>query len=217
MEKIKLEIIGLSFSQTQTGAYALILGEENGQRRLPIIIGGFEAQAIAVELEHMQPTRPLTHDLFRNFAIEFNISIDEVIVYNLKEGIFFSKLVCSNEAGEVREIDARTSDAIAMAVRFNCPIYTDESILSQAGMILDENEEGEAGEGEKPALPEATSDTAKSKTPARIVSGRSESDLSTLSEEELKNSLVRAIDDEDYEAASRFRDELNRRKGPEAS
>lgn len=217
MEKIKLEIIGLSFSQTQTGAYALILGEENGQRRLPIIIGGFEAQAIAVELEHMQPTRPLTHDLFRNFAIEFNISIDEVIVYNLKEGIFFSKLVCSNEAGEVREIDARTSDAIAMAVRFNCPIYTDESILSQAGMILDENEEGEAGESEKPTLPEATGETPKSKTPARIASGRSESDLTTLSEEELKNALVRAIDDEDYEAASRLRDELNRRKGPGAS
>ncbi|MFM9008048.1 MAG: bifunctional nuclease family protein [Bacteroidota bacterium] len=216
MEKIKLEIIGLSFSQTQTGAYALILGEENGQRRLPIIIGGFEAQAIAVELEHMQPTRPLTHDLVRNFAIEFNISIDEVIVYNLKEGIFFSKLVCSNEAGEVREIDARTSDAIAMAVRFNCPIYTDESILSQAGMILDENEEGEAGESDKPALPESTEEPSKSKKPARIASGRSDADLTALSEEELKNALVRAIDDEDYEAASRFRDELNRRKGPGA-
>jgi bifunctional DNase/RNase len=215
MEKIKLEIIGLSFSQTQTGAYALILGEENGQRRLPIIIGGFEAQAIAVELEHMQPTRPLTHDLFRNFAIEFNITIDEVVVYNLKEGIFYSKLICSNSEGDVREIDARTSDAIAMAVRFNCPIYTDENILSQAGMILDENDEGES-EGEKTALPASKSEPSREKSPARISTGSSESDLSARSEEELKNALVRAIDDEDYEAASRIRDELNRRSGPNA-
>jgi bifunctional DNase/RNase len=216
MEKIKLEIIGLSFSQTQTGAYALILGEENGQRRLPIIIGGFEAQAIAVELEHMQPTRPLTHDLFRNFAIEFNISIDEVVVYNLKEGIFYSKLICSNSEGDVREIDARTSDAIAMAVRFNCPIYTDENILSQAGMILDENDETESSEGEKPALPAAKGESSREKGPARISTGSSESDLSARSDEELKNALVRAIDDEDYEAASRIRDELNRRGGPAA-
>jgi bifunctional DNase/RNase len=119
MKKIRLEIVGLSFSQTQSGAYALVLGEQGGNRRLPIIIGGFEAQAIAVELENMTPTRPLTHDLFKNFALMYNIHIDEVIVYNLKEGIFYSKLICNN-GDKVLELDARTSDAIAMAVRFNC-------------------------------------------------------------------------------------------------
>ena len=138
MKKIKLEIIGLSFSQTQSGAYALVLGEEIGKRRLPIIIGGFEAQAIAVELENMKPNRPLTHDLFKNFAESFSIDVKEVIVYNLKEGIFYAKLVCT-DGNKTYEIDARTSDAIAMAVRFNCPIYTYEFILSQAGINLDES------------------------------------------------------------------------------
>lgn len=205
MKKIKLEIIGLSFSQTQTGAYALILGEEEGTRRLPIIIGGFEAQAIAVELENMQPSRPLTHDLFRNFAIEFNISIDEVVVYNLKEGIFYSKLICSNEAGEIKEIDARTSDAIAMAVRFNCPIYTFEFILSSAGMVLEENEENgseEEKEGTKP----------RKKSEKKLPAPAHESGLSALDIEELKQALMKAIDEEDYEHASRIRDELNKRK-----
>src|SRR5436190_19732461 len=116
MKKIKLEIIGLSFSQTQSGAYALVLGEQVGKRRLPIIIGGFEAQAIAVELENMTPSRPLTHDLFKNFAIEFGLTVTEIVIYNLKEGIFYSKLTCTNGT-ETKEIDARTSDAIAMAVR----------------------------------------------------------------------------------------------------
>lgn len=204
MKKIKLEIIGLSFSQTQSGAYALILGEDDGKRRLPIIIGGFEAQAIAVELENMQPSRPLTHDLFRNFAVEYNINIDEVIIYNLKEGVFFSKLICSNANGEVKEIDARTSDAIAMAVRFNCPIYTYEFILSSAGMVLDESEGGE-GEGEeaktKPKPKKATEKKASS-----------ESEYASLSTDELKESLMRAIDEEAYETASKIRDELNKRK-----
>lgn len=205
MKKIKLEIIGLSFSQTQTGAYALILGEEEGTRRLPIIIGGFEAQAIAVELENMQPSRPLTHDLFRNFAIEFNISIDEVVVYNLKEGIFYSKLICSNHDGEIKEIDARTSDAIAMAVRFNCPIYTYEFILSSAGMVLEESEENgpeEETAGEKPRK------KAEKKLPATT----QESGLSALGIEELKQALMKAIDEEDYEQASKIRDELTKRK-----
>lgn len=205
MKKIKLEIIGLSFSQTQTGAYALILGEEEGTRRLPIIIGGFEAQAIAVELENMQPSRPLTHDLFRNFAIEFNISIDEVVVYNLKEGIFYSKLVCSNEAGETKEIDARTSDAIAMAVRFNCPIYTYEFILSSAGMVLEDNEENvpeEEKEGSKP----------RKKSDKKLPAPAQESGISSLGIDELKQALMKAIDEEDYEHASRIRDELNKRK-----
>lgn len=202
MEKIKLEIIGLSFSQTQSGAYALILGELDGKRRLPIIIGGFEAQAIAVELENMQPSRPLTHDLFKNFAIEFDIHIDEIIIYNLKEGIFYSKLVCSNANGESKEIDARTSDAIAMAVRFNCPIYTHEFILSSAGVVLDETE-GTTEEQKPKNLPKKSSEKK---------SAKAESDYSSQSIEELKESLMKAIDDEAYETASKIRDELNKRK-----
>src|SRR5690554_5223625 len=130
MEKVKLEIIGLSYSQTQSGAYALVLSEVNGVRRLPIIIGGFEAHAIAIELENMVPSRPLTHDLFKNFAEAFNIKVKEVIIYNLKEGIFYSKLICDKEGKEV-EIDARTSDAIALAVRFKCNVFTYESIRSE--------------------------------------------------------------------------------------
>lgn len=203
MKKIKLEIIGLSYSQTQSGAYALVLGEEEGHRRLPIIIGGFEAQSIAVELESMQPTRPLTHDLFRNFAIEFNVHIDEIIIYNLKEGIFYAKLVCNNGT-EIKEIDARTSDAIAMAVRFNCPIYTYEFILAQAGVVLDE-----AGEEEtKPkSLPKKGSEKREIS-----VSGEKEGEYTSQSVEELKESLMRAIDEEAYETASKIRDELNKRK-----
>jgi bifunctional DNase/RNase len=123
MKKIKLDIVGLSYSQTQSGAYALVLGEVNGRRRLPIIIGSFEAQAIAIEIEKMTPSRPLTHDLFKNFAQAFDITIQEIIIYNLVDGIFYSKLLCSDGKKSI-EIDARTSDAIAMAVRFDCAIYT---------------------------------------------------------------------------------------------
>ena len=143
MEKIKLEIAGLSYSQTQSGAYALVLAETKGKRRLPIIIGGFEAQAIAIELEKMTPSRPLTHDLFKNFAEEYNINISEVIIYNLVEGIFFAKLICEQDGTEI-EIDSRTSDAIALAVRFECPIYTYEFVLSSAGIILDDEETEES-------------------------------------------------------------------------
>ena len=137
MDKIKLEIAGLSYSQTQSGAYALVLTEAGGKRQLPIIIGGFEAQAIAIELEKMTPTRPLTHDLFKNFAVSFSITVKEVVIYNLVEGIFYAKLICDDKNKEI-EIDARTSDAIALAVRFDCPIYTYEFILSAAGIILDD-------------------------------------------------------------------------------
>src|SRR5690606_14459236 len=137
MEKIKLEIAGLSYSQTQSGAYALVLAEAGGKRRLPIIIGGFEAQAIAIELEKMVPTRPLTHDLFKNFAQAFSINVKEIVIYNLVEGIFYSKLICEKD-GMVTEIDARTSDAIAIGVRFNCPVYTFENILASAGFLLDD-------------------------------------------------------------------------------
>ncbi len=195
MKKVKLEIVGLSYSQTQTGAYALVLGETKGKRRLPIIIGGFEAQAIAIELEKMTPSRPLTHDLFKSFAEGFNINVKEVIIYNLVEGIFFAKLITHNGEKEV-EIDARTSDAIALAVRFNCPINTYEFILSQAGILLDDDAiSGAEAVLEKEDLIEVE-----------------ESDYLKKSTEELKQLLETALSDEDYEKASRIRDELNNRK-----
>lgn len=196
MKKVKLEIVGLSYSQTQTGAYALVLGETKGKRRLPIIIGGFEAQAIAIELEKMTPSRPLTHDLFKSFAEGFNILIKEVIIYNLVEGIFFAKLITSDDNGKEVEIDARTSDAIALAVRFNCPINTYEFILSQAGILLDDDAiAGAEGALEKEDLVEVE-----------------ETDYLKKSTEELKQMLETALSDEDYEKASRIRDELNNRK-----
>ncbi len=194
MKKVKLEIVGLSYSQTQTGAYALVLGEAKGKRRLPIIIGGFEAQAIAIELEKMTPSRPLTHDLFRSLAKGFDININEVIIYNLVEGIFFAKLICTDGGKEV-EIDARTSDAIALAVRFSCPINTYEFILSQAGIILDED----------------TIASGDSENTGEMVEVE-ETDFLKKSTEELKQLLDSALGDEDYEKASKIRDELNNRK-----
>lgn len=197
MEKIVLDIIGLSYSQTQSGAYALVLGEQGGKRRLPIIIGGFEAQAIAIALENMTPSRPLTHDLFKSYSDAFNITIKEVIIYNLLEGIFYSKLICQHGKNEI-EIDARTSDAIALAVRFKCPVYTFESILSKAGVILEDDET-------KPAK------TVKKKSPKKK---KTEEELiAEYSVDQLKEMLNEAIENEDYELASRVRDELNQRKG----
>jgi bifunctional DNase/RNase len=194
MEKIGLDIVGLSYSQTQSGAYALVLGEQEGKRRLPIIIGGFEAQAIAIELEDMTPSRPLTHDLFKSFAKSFNINIREVIIYNLMEGIFHAKLVCDN-GGETVEIDTRTSDAVALAVRFKCPIYTYEFILKEAGIVLDEEEDSES----KPA-PKTTPAAPKEKK-----------GIASLKISELQEKLQHAIDTENYEEASKLRDELKRR------
>lgn len=196
-KKIKLDIIGLSYSQTQSGAYALVLGEAEGKRRLPIIIGGPEAQSIAIELEKMQPTRPLTHDLFKSFADAFEITIKEVVIYNLVEGIFFAELVCENEDGKTEKIDSRTSDAIALAARFNCPVYTYEFILSTAGIIMEEG--GAFAEQE-----EAEKNTPKA--------GSGEAKFSEMSSDELKQILKEAIEDEAYEKASRIRDELNKRK-----
>ena len=194
MEKVKLEIVGLSYSQTQSGAYALVLSEVKGNRRLPIIIGGFEAQAIAIELENMTPTRPLTHDLFKNFAVEFEIVIKEVIIYNLVEGIFYSKLICEQNGVE-KEVDARTSDAIALGVRFKCPVYTYETILGSAGIKL---EEGDELEPPIEAEPVEKSDAKKG-------------DLSKLTIKELEEKLEGAVENEDYELASKLRDEINRR------
>ncbi|HSV87517.1 MAG TPA: bifunctional nuclease family protein [Bacteroidales bacterium] len=192
MKRIRMEIIGISYSKAQAGAYALVLGETGDKRRLPIIIGSFEAQAIAIELEKMKPSRPLTHDLFRNFAQNFNISIEEVIIYKFSEGIFFSKLICFDGSREV-ELDSRTSDAVALAVRFNCPIYTYESILKEAGMVMLEEPESKPEEvlAEKPAKDE---------------------EYSNLSLSELELMLSTAISEEAYEKASKIRDEINRRK-----
>lgn len=197
MKKKRLELLNLTLSQSQSGAYTLVLGESDGKRRLPIIIGNFEAQAIIIELENMTPNRPLTHDLFKNFAMSFEINIDEVVIYKLHEGIFFSKLVCSNLEKQI-EIDARTSDAVAMAVRFNCPIYTYEAILAQAGVLFEE----ESAPAESKPVKEKKSGTRQSK----------DKDITSLSTDELQEMLQRAIEDEAYEKASQIRDELNKRK-----
>jgi bifunctional DNase/RNase len=194
MEKIKLKIAGLSYSQTQSGAYALVLSESVGKRRLPIIIGGFEAQAIAIELEKMTPSRPLTHDLFKNFAEIFKINLTEVIIYNLVEGIFFAKLICEHKGKEI-EIDSRTSDAIALAVRFDCPIYSYEFVLSSAGIILDEDD---------------NDDEIESSTEINL-DEITQNPVERMTLKELNLQLKEAINNEDYEAASRLRDEINKR------
>jgi len=193
MDKVKLEIVGLSYSQTQSGAYALVLAEAGGKRSLPIIIGGFEAQAIAIELEKMTPTRPLTHDLFKSFAQSFHIDVTEVVIYNLVEGVFYAKIICAKD-GKFSEIDARTSDAIAIGVRFKCPIYTFENILSTAGILLDENSE-------------LVADTQATE----VSSNEKETGIAALGLDELEKHLTEAIENEDYELASRLRDEINKR------
>lgn len=196
-KKIKLDIVGLSYSQTQSGAYALVLGEVSGRRRLPIIIGSFEAQAIAIEIEKMTPSRPLTHDLFKSFAQAYHISIQEIIIYNLVDGIFYAKLMCTDGKKSV-EIDARTSDAIALAVRFDCPIYTYEFILSSAGIVI---------EGNDFVYLENINETREEKAPAGTSGG-----YTSLSVDELKTRLQEALAEESYEKAAKIRDELNRRK-----
>lgn len=193
MKKIRLDIIGMSYSQSQSGAYALILGEVNRKRRLPIIIGGFEAQSIAIELEKMKPTRPLTHDLFKNFADNYNVKIKEVIIDKFQEGIFYAKLLCvQNDV--VSEIDSRTSDAVALAIRFKCPIYTYEEILGKAGILMDE----------KPM--EKKSDTKKEPKLS------SETNFQKYSLSELEDLLKKLVAKEEYEKASLVRDEINKRK-----
>src|SRR5690606_30326015 len=191
MKKIELEIVALSHSITQTHSYAVVLGEINGLRRLPIVIGGFETQANAVALERLQPTRPLIHDLLKNFMMAFEINLHEIVISNLQEGIFYSKLVCSSNE-ETVEIDSRTSDALALAVRFGCPIYIFEDILAEAALIPEE-EAPKTSEG-------ATEETA------------SDENLSHLSVDELNTMLSEVLEHEDYIKAIAIRDELKRRQ-----
>ena len=193
MQKIELEIVALSHSITQSNSYAVILGEVNGLRRLPIVIGGFEAQAIAVALENMHPSRPLTHDLMKNFMTAFNLQLQEVYICDLQEGIFYSKLVCYN-SNDTIEIDSRTSDALALAVRFGCPVYVYEHILDQAGLT---NEKAD-----------------KVDMPATITKTTERSDLAKLSLAELNQLLSEVLEQEDYIRAIDIRDEINKRSEP---
>lgn len=206
MKKIKLDIVGLSYSQTQSGAYALVLGEVHGNRRLPIIIGGFEAQAIAVEIEKMAPSRPLTHDLFKSFAVSFDVEIEEVLIYNLVDGIFFAKVMCKGKDKAI-ELDARTSDAVALAVRFECPIYTYDFVMSSAGIVIESNDFAFLENMSAVTDHDATSDATKEQ-PARP---KEVSPYSSLSMEQLENTLQKAIDSEQYETAAKIRDEIERR------
>ena len=195
MKKIELEIVALSHSITQTHSYAVVLGEVNGLRRLPIVIGGFEAQAIAVALERMNPSRPLTHDLMKNFMVAFNVDLHEIVINDLQEGIFYSQLICSS-ANDTVEIDSRTSDALALAVRFGCPIYTYEHILENAGILMDEGgvskQKIEAVGGEQPF--------------------EDQDDITKLDLVALEQLLQEVLENEDYIRAIAIRDEINKRK-----
>jgi hypothetical protein len=205
LKKIKLEILGLSSSQSQSGSFALVLGETEGNRRLPIIIGMFEAQAIAIEIEKIIPNRPMTHDLFKSFANAFHFHVDEIVISDLKEGVFFAKIVCTDGLKKT-EIDARPSDAIAIGLRFDSPIYTYETILAEAGIVLTDQEEEEEKEKEKgETKPEAKARVKKESTK------KGGQDYKNYSVEKLNDLLKDAIDKEDYERAAKIRDELSKR------
>ncbi len=195
MKRIELDIVALSHSMTQSHNYAVVLGENRGQRRLPIVIGSFEAQAIAVAMERMTPNRPLTHDLFKSALDTFDIQLKEVVINNLLDGIFYARLVCVRN-GDLYEIDSRTSDAIAMAVRFECPIYTYDFILEAAGVVLEDQEDGEGGK------------IGISSTPANM----DDNAIETYSHEALQRRLQEVLEAEDYEMAARIRDEMKRRE-----
>jgi uncharacterized protein len=194
MKRIELEIVALSHSITQTHSYAVVLGEVNGLRRIPIVIGGFEAQAIAVALERMNPSRPLTHDLMKNFMLAFNVELHEVVINDLQEGIFYSQLVCST-ANDTVEIDSRTSDALALAVRFGCPIYTYDNILDQAGVMMEDD-----GKKKKESTTSITSESTVGE------------DLKSMSTEDLNTLLNEVLEHEDYIKAIAIRDELKSRE-----
>lgn len=198
MKKIELDIIALSHSVTQSHSFAVVLGEVGGSRRLPIVIGGFEAQAIAVALDNMKPSRPLTHDLMKTMCDTFEIELEYIFISKLVDGVFYSNLVCKRGA-EYFEIDSRTSDALALAVRFDCPIYVEESILLEAGVEADPNEENALPEAEEKELTELTNPVAPT-------------NYNQMSSSELQTHLKAALDNEDYELAARIRDELNHRK-----
>ena len=204
MGKIKLNVLGISYSQTQSGAYALVLSEEEGNRRIPIIVGGFEAQAIAIELEGLAPPRPLTHDLFKNFSETYGIRILEVNISKLEEGVFFASILCDNGDRQVT-LDARTSDAIALALRFKCPIFTTDEIMEKAGIVLD-FEKGSSLE--QTDIPEEQEIEAPAEKPKKrtILPNLSESSM-----EDLRSLLAEAVSKEDYEQASEIRDGINRR------
>jgi bifunctional DNase/RNase len=194
MKRVKLKVMGISYSQTQSGAYALILIEEDGDRRIPIIIGGFEAQAIVIKLENLAPPRPLTHDLFKKFADEFNISVIEVMISKLEEGVFFSQLVCTNGIKEY-SIDSRTSDAVALALRFGCPIYITEEILEKAGITINPTDSEIATANDIDTFFEPENNKYDS-----------------YSDEELFKMIDDAVKTEDYERAAAVRDEIEKRK-----
>lgn len=197
MKKVELEIITITHSVTQSHSFAVILGEKHGKRRIPIVIGNAEAQAIAISLENITPTRPLTHDLMRDILFNFEINVREVLIQNLVDGIFYSTVVCEFK-GEIFEFDSRTSDAIALATRFKCPIYTYEFILDSAGVSIEETD-GDSSEAEADDLKEEKA----------LKEG---SDFASLSLADLEKMLNHALESEDYEKAARLRDELNNRK-----
>ncbi|MFD2998779.1 bifunctional nuclease domain-containing protein [Pontibacter toksunensis] len=199
MEKIQLEILGLSSSQSQTGSFALVLGERDGNRRLPIIIGMFEAQSIAIQIEKINPNRPLTHDLFKTFAEQMDVTITEILISDLKEGVFYSKIMCTDGTKEF-ELDSRPSDAIAIGLRFGVPIYTVESVLSEAGIILSDLEEDEDENDEMTIKSTSSTTSSSTKEP-----------LNLTSVDELNKMLNEALEKEDYERAAKIRDELNKR------
>ena len=208
LKKIQLEILGLSSSQSQSGSFALILGEKGGNRRLPIIIGMFEAQSIAIQIEKISPNRPLTHDLFKSFAEHVHVVILEVVISDLKEGVFYSRIVCSDGATTF-DIDARPSDAIAIGLRFGVPIYTVESVLSEAGIILSDLDEAESDAEDDEDEDDDAADTpraARTQPEPRDPSGQ-------VSLDELTKMLAQALEKEDYEKAAKIRDELNKRNG----
>ncbi|HNR43327.1 MAG TPA: bifunctional nuclease family protein [Bacteroidales bacterium] len=194
MKRVKLKVLGISYSQTQSGAYALILIEENGEKRIPIIIGGFEAQAIVIKLENLEPPRPLTHDLFKSFADKFDISLIEVMIYKLEEGVFYSRLLCNNGEKEL-SIDSRTSDAVALALRFGCPIYINEDILDKAGITITSADTPAASESDDDHIYEA-----------------GDSKYRNYPDDELQKMIDEAVRTEDYERAAAIRDELEKRK-----
>lgn len=199
MKKVELEIIAIQQSITQSNSYAVVLGEVNGVHRLPIVIGGFEAQAIAVALERMNPSRPLTHDLMKNFMVAFGVELHEVVINDLQEGVFYSKLVCSNDRDTI-EIDSRTSDAIALAIRFGCPIYTFEHILESAGILLEDSDESSKKKKQK-------AESLAEEQPATDEN----SDLKKMTLEELNILLNDVLENEDYVRAISIRDEINSR------